>query len=266
MAAETVKLDPERARAFLYLAARRVSEAIDRLLNEERGRMNEEVGMGADGTPTKYIDEVAEKVILDTLEESGIELNVLSEEAGHIDNGATYTLVIDPIDGTRNAGHGVPFHCISMAIGRSSLADLEYALIRNLATGDFYYARQGHGATVNGEPFIVRPTDRDELLVSAVFDEPQHLQTYWSHPNIHLRDMGSSALEMALVATGAFDAFVCPFPFLRVIDIAAATLIVREAGGEVYDHHRKVLDMPYDLKPRAGVIAVSRAPTLELLP
>lgn len=264
-AAAPAPLDPERARAFLHQAARRVAETCQREMNRRGPGVGDEVGMGADGTPTKFIDKVAEDVILETLNDADLPLNVLSEEAGFIDRGGDHTLVIDPIDGTRNATHGIPFYCTSLAIGTRSLEDIEYALIRNLATDDFYWARRGHGATVNGETVRVRPGQPDDIVLAAVSDEFSLLEGYWNDPRIHLRDMGSCALEMALVATGSFDAFVCPFPFLRVIDIAAATLIVREAGGEVYTPTGERLDVPFDLTERAAVLAVAREDLLGVL-
>jgi fructose-1,6-bisphosphatase/inositol monophosphatase family enzyme len=62
-----------------------------------------ELCMGADGTPTSSIDKVAEDVILKAVEDLGLEVNVLSEEAGLVDRGYEDTLVVDPIDGTHNS-------------------------------------------------------------------------------------------------------------------------------------------------------------------
>ena len=57
---------------------------------------SKELCMGADGTPTLNIDKVAEDVIVEYISKNGIPLNILSEEAGYIDNHAEKTLVIDP--------------------------------------------------------------------------------------------------------------------------------------------------------------------------
>lgn len=258
-------LDPERTRAFLHQAARRVTAEVRREWHRDADAFALEIGMGADGTPTKHIDQVAEDVILETLDDSGLDLNVLSEECGFIDNGATHTLVMDPIDGTRNATHNIPFYCVSLAIGTRSVADAEYALVRNIPTEDIYYARKGHGTTLNGEPVSVRPLSKEEVLVAAVYDEADDLEKYWAVPNLHFRDMGSAALEMALVAAGSFDGFVSHIDFLRVIDIAAGALLVREAGGEVYTNNGKPLDTPFDLKVRTSVLAVSTPQLLEMI-
>ncbi len=258
-------LDAERVRAFLHLAARRVTAEVKREWHRDPAGFGAELGIGADGTPTKRVDQVAEDVILETLTESGLRLNVLSEECGEIDNGATHTLVMDPIDGTRNATHDIPFYCVSLAIGARSVGDVEYALVRNISTEDTFFARRGHGASLNGEPVRVRPFRPDEILVAALYDENDDLQKYWSIPNIHLRDMGSSALEIALIASGSFDAFVSHIEFLRVTDIAAAALILREAGGEIYTGAGGRLDTPFHLGARTSVVAVSDRRLLEVL-
>ena len=90
--------------------------------------------MGADGTPTQWIDRYAEDIVLDTVADTKI--NILSEERGYIDNGGDYTLILDPIDGTRNAIHNIPFYAISLAIGKEKLGDVQYGLVRNIPTGD----------------------------------------------------------------------------------------------------------------------------------
>ena len=100
-----------------------VQEAIE-LIPGSRCR-GEEVCMGADGTPTSQIDKVAENAALMYIQRNGIEVNILSEEIGYVDNGAEETLVMDPIDGTSNAIAGIPYYTISLAVGRSRLSDVE---------------------------------------------------------------------------------------------------------------------------------------------
>ena len=90
-----------------------VQEAIE-LIPGSRCR-GEEVCMGADGTPTSQIDKVAENAALMYIQRNGIEVNILSEEIGYVDNGAEETLVMDPIDGTSNAIAGIPYYTISLA-------------------------------------------------------------------------------------------------------------------------------------------------------
>jgi hypothetical protein len=90
----------------------------------------EELYIGADGSPTLQIDKVAEDVILGYVNEEHLKWNILSEEAGLIDNSGDRTLVIDPIDGTYNAVMGVPFYSVSLALGTNRLSDIEYGLVQ----------------------------------------------------------------------------------------------------------------------------------------
>lgn len=219
--------------------------------------MRDEVGIGADGTPTIRADDLLESAILDVA--ASLELSVLSEEAGFVDHGSDLVAVVDPLDGSRNAGRGIPFHCVSIGIGRRDCSDLEAGVVQNLVTGDVYAAAHGQGATVNGEPVQRTPFDPEEVMVAVIadssMDEVKQEQQRRGH---HLRDLGSAALELCLVGTGALDAFIVHKPWLRVIDIAAGTLFVREAGGVVVDPATGAdLSTPFDLSVRTGLQAAT---------
>src|SRR5439155_24947184 len=126
-----------------------------------------ELGIGADGTPTKMVDDLAEREIVSILKRSKKDrMNLLSEEAGYVDLDGEKLLVADPIDGTTNAVRGIPFYCVSLAIGTKDLSDVEAGIVMNLCTGDRFEALAGKGATRNGKPLRVRATDK-ELVVSS---------------------------------------------------------------------------------------------------
>ena len=108
------------------------------------------------GWNTEEIDKVAENAVLRYIAANNIQLNVLSEEIGYVDNGADETLVLDPIDGTTNSIVGIPMYTVSMAIGKSSLNDIHTALIYNLATGEEFMAMKGKGAYQNGKRIHVK--------------------------------------------------------------------------------------------------------------
>lgn len=213
-------------------------------------RFGDELGIGADGTPTKMVDDIAEQEILRVLRDRKPGLNLLSEEAGYLDMKGERVLVADPIDGTTNAARGIPFYCVSLAIGRKTLADVDVGLVVNLSTGDRFEAVKGKGATLNGRRLHVRKTD-DDLVVS----------TGGARSGLKgiVRSFGASALEMCLVGSGALDVYHFAKPILRVIDVAAAALIVREAGGVVLDRAGEELELPLSLVPRFGLTAASSA-------
>lgn len=250
-------MDEAGEMAFL----REVADAVEERLQEAPpSRYGEASGAGADGSATKWVDAVAEEVILEKVREADAPLDVLSEEAGYVDRGASRVLVADPVDGTTNAAHGIPLYCVSLAVGRERLSDVDAALVRNLATGETYEARAGGGARLDGEPLETRPFDLERALISSSpspGSTPQALSRAVERGDVRgVRRLGSAALEMCFVAQGALDAYHHPGASLRVIDVAASSLVLREAGGLVQTPAGEPLEMGLDLAERAAVLAV----------
>lgn len=226
-----------------------------------------EVGMGADGTPTCRIDQVAEEAVLRMMDERKVPLNVLSEEAGFIDRGFERTLVMDPVDGTYNALMGIPFYSVSLAVCTESMNDASHGLVRNLVTGDLFYAERGRGATWNGRSIRVRPFDQQNSVLMIYLGK-------YASPSCNgvvrrarrTRSLGCSSLEMCVVAAGLADGYYMNSDVyersLRVVDIAASALILREAGGELFDPQGEVLDLALDLRSRSNCLAVGDTATL----
>lgn len=228
------------------------------------------VGMGASGSPTSKIDKFAEDAVLEFLDNENIKLNVLSEEVGFVDRGHKDVLVLDPIDGTLNCVRGIPFFSVSMAIGRKSMLDCEYALVRNLASGDIYYARRGGGAEMNGHRIATAKYHEDGIFI--VYDNKDAApQTADVMKLVRKgRSFGAASLEMCLVAQGAAQAlYMNSSRFerqIRVVDIAASSLILREAGGEVVDLETKgKLDLGFNLKDRKNFLAYGDIRLKELI-
>jgi len=243
---------------LIWDIADRVEKTIKETYTHTFHSYGDQVAMGADGTPTQWIDRYAEDIVLEMIDDTKI--NILSEERGYIEKGGDYTLVLDPIDGTRNAVHHIPFYAISIALGKKKLGDVHYGLVRNIPTGDTYSAEKGKGAFLNLKKISVT-TDSSNTIISPVLGPSGTPKTYSLVPHYNIRSMGSAALEMCLVASGSTLAYINGQELLRSIDIAAATLIVREAGGEVYNSQGEKLDMPLTLKERTSVLAVS-SPTM----
>ena len=244
----------------LRAMAEEVKKAVSLIPDDQKG-VN--ICIGADGTPTEEIDKVAENAVLRYIAANNIQLNVLSEEIGYVDNGADETLVLDPIDGTTNSIVGIPMYTVSMAIGKSSLNDVHTALIYNLATGEEFMAMKGKGAYQNGKRIHVkRDFVQDKVRMSIYLGRGANPLAFALAKRIRsTRSFGCSSLEMALVANGATDGFLMQSDSynrsMRVVDIAASALILREAGGEVYTLDGNLLDMPFDLTTRMNFLAVS---------
>ncbi len=245
-----------------------VSEEIGKI--PDSGCKGDELCIGADGTPTARIDKVAENAVLMYLERNGLPLNVLSEEIGFVDRGGEETLVLDPIDGSTNAIAGIPYYTVSLAVGSGSLSGVRLGYIRNLATGDAYWAEKGKGAFKNGKPIHVREPNFKELFLMNYIGKYAHPDAFAiSKKCMSSRWLGCSSLEIVLVAEGEADAFIMNSENYvhceRVVDIAAAVLILREAGGEIYDLQGDVLDMPFDLEHRSNTVAVGTKSVFDYL-
>jgi len=213
------------------------------------------IGIGADGTITKYIDKIAEDAAINILDKSKLKVNLLSEEVGFLDLGGKYTFVLDPIDGTRNAYRGIPFYSVSLAIGKSKLKDVEYGIVKNIPTGDLYVAEKKHGAFLNNTQISVSEVPPKDFLSSLVLGRNSDPSTVLLSKQNYVRSLGSASLEMCMVAIGALDLYYVGREFMRVVDIAASTLIVREAGGIVKNIYGEDLDMNLSLDERTTVVA-----------
>jgi len=254
----------QNVKDFLFETAEEVHRTLE---SYSGGNLSEEVGLGADGTPTSRIDEIAENVVIERVERKNAPLNILSEEAEFIDNGADLTLVLDPVDGTFNALLGTPFYAISMAIGESCLSDVSYGLVRSLTNGDTYYAERGKGAFLNGERIRTADYEPEKSLFIVYMGRlasPRSLEI--ASKSRRARSYGAASLEICFVASGQADLYwVECDAMLRIIDIAAGALIVREAGGEVLDLEGKKLEMEFNISERSNFMVIGDEKVLEVL-
>jgi len=248
---------------WLVDVAKKAGDRANRIL--AKAGAGRTVARGAYGSPTVYADRLAEQVIIDELPNAPIPLHLFSEEIGHVKTpGAQWTLVADPIDGTRNAVRRIPFYCVSLAVGRRSFRDLELGVVRSSVSRDVWIARRRGGAYRNGRRVRVRKFDAREVIVAAALDYERRIRIQW-HPTVHFRDMGSAALELCHVADGGIDLFLSTKQFLRIVDIAAGALCVKEAGGHVLNLQKKPLNAAYDLKERIAMFAVGDRRTLKVI-
>jgi len=203
------------------------------------------VNMGADGTPTKSIDRVAENTILSLLKASGHGFKVLSEEIGEVQIGERpeYLIHLDPLDGTFNAIRGIPFYAVSIFL---SADDSHFGYVCDLANGTKYYAEFGRGAYAEpgGRLRVSRTSDFKDFSISAYTLRPNTSRIVGIGDKVRrIRTLGSTSLEMALVASGKLDAFVDLRGMLRIVDVAAGKLILEEAGGTITDADGKKLEL-----------------------
>ena len=233
----------------------KIYRKVRRAYSTEFHRFGTNIGIGADGTPTKYVDKLAEDVAIKFIKKADMDVNILSEEAGFLDFGGEYTFVLDPVDGTRNAYRGIPFYSVSLGVGKSRLSDVEYGIVKNIPTGEVFFAEKDCGAFLNKKRIGVPDVPAKELFSSITLGKNFDALTLSLAKKGVVRSLGSASLEMCMVAMGALDFYVIGKEYLRVTDIAASTLIMREAGGIVTDIHGEELDVSLSLDERTSVIA-----------
>ena len=244
----------DEVRQLAYTIIQKIYRKVRRGMKNQFYQMRRVVDIGVDGTPTLYVDRVAEDVAIAVVKKSSTSVNLLSEECGFLDNGGEYTFVLDPVDGTRNAYRGIPFFSVSLAVGSEELSDVSYGIVKNISTGDEFIAEKGKGAFLNNQQIAAIEALPKEWLSSVMLGRYSTAYAQVLATQYNIRSLGAASLEMCLVAMGALDVYYVGREFMRVIDIAAATLIVREAGGFVCNRLGKVLTMGLNLEERTSVI------------
>lgn len=218
----------------------------------------ETIGMGADLTPTKKIDKVAEDCVIAYLKDNPLCSLLISEEAGKVSfEGAKGTIFLDPVDGTFNAVAGIPFYALSIAYAEGGYT--QKAFVQNLASGEIFRAERGKSAQCNGKPIRVSPvTNLDECAMSVYgrkFDPARMLQL--GQKIRRWRLLGASALELCYIGAGRIDGFIDLRGTLRVTDAAAGMLICSEAGGRVTDLNGHAIRFPNEVTVGRCLVATN---------
>jgi myo-inositol-1(or 4)-monophosphatase len=199
-------------------------------------------GEGEGGDTTLAVDRAAEDAVFAELVSFGAPMLAVSEERGEVllnggaEDGGLVRVVIDPVDGSMNAKRGLPFACVSIAVAAGPrMGDVQVGFVAELDPPRDWWAVRGEGAFLAGErlgPLAPGPlevlgleTARPSLVAGAA-------EAIASLEARRLRVLGSVAAAMCLVAAGRLDAMITLRP-VRSVDVAAAQLIVEEAGGAV---------------------------------
>jgi myo-inositol-1(or 4)-monophosphatase len=183
-------------------------------------------------------DRAAEKAVIDCILKHYPDHAILAEESGR--HGESDTIwIIDPLDGTTNYLHGFPVFAVS--IGVQVKGRMEHGVVYDPMRQELFTASRGQGAQVDGRRIRVSGQKQlERALVGTGFpyrrvdDELgpyMDMLTKILKSTSGVRRPGSAALDLCYVAAGRFDAFW--ETGLKSWDIAAGSLIIREAGGMV---------------------------------
>jgi myo-inositol-1(or 4)-monophosphatase len=223
-------------------------------------------GRGAGGDISRNIDLVAEKTVLDSLKQINFNCVVLGEECGRVeinDNPKGYVLM-DAIDGTANAINGIPFFCCSLAFATDDkLSSITDSVVTNLSNGEQYWASKGKGAFLNDTKIHVQNEEVAYKIVGvntsgASPELLKKLQPIFEHHG-PTRHYGANALEMALLSRGSMSVLIDLRDKIRIVDMAAGYLLVKEAGGLIVDADSRPLDSDFGNTTRLSfIVAVNQ--------
>ncbi len=224
-----------------------------------------DLGKGAGGDQMKPIDLVAEKAITEILQQHCASFTLISEESGIKEFGANPKecyMTVDPIDGTTNLVRGLPFYASSIAIStKPKLSTVFAALVTDLFHDTTYSALKGKGAYRDGKEITPSAcTFLEEAVIGLDLNSYKVKEivpklTDLIQKTKHIRHFGANALELCYVADGLTDAFVDIRGKLRVTDMAAGSLILKEAGGTITAPEGHALDIKLDPKQKIKFIA-----------
>jgi myo-inositol-1(or 4)-monophosphatase len=248
-------------------------------LGSHAGRVHEAAAAGGD--VTFAIDAEAERALEAFLAERAPDVAFYSEDRGLVepDGGAQTVLVVDPIDGTRPALAGLESCCVSVAAaaldGEPAMGDVTVGCVVEIPSGRVFLAERGAGV-VEGPPVRLSENERIDRMFWAYGFRGRPARPLVavigdlidaSSVGGATFELGSAAFDMTRIVTGQLDACIEPGPrlvedvpgmraeFERVgggsvlnnspYDIAAATLILEEAGAVVTDAYgRSLADRP----------------------
>ena len=196
-----------------------------------------EVELKEDETPVTLADRGAEKVIRETIKQAFPDHGFLGEEYGTEEGDSPYVWIIDPIDATKNYIRKIPIFGTQIALMKGD--DLILGVSNAPLLNELLYAESGSGAFLNGKPIAVSSVTQPEAAMICHgglrwFTEKGIFPGVYNLINKVARSRGFGDFYMYhLVASARADVVV--EAAISVWDIAAITVIVREAGGKVTD-------------------------------
>ncbi len=225
----------------LCLQTTEIVKEVGLFIKQELGKVNSSaIETKSKNSLVSYVDQEAEQRLVQELSKLTPEAVFLTEEETIATQKGALRWIIDPLDGTTNFLHQLPFFSISVALQENDETILGVVLEVNRE--ECFYAWKDGGAYLNKDPIQVsqNPNLADALIATG-FPYYDYSRTknylavleYFMEHTRGIRRFGSAALDLAYVACGRFDAF---YEYsLNAWDVAAGAFIVQEAGGKVTD-------------------------------
>ncbi|MEH3037762.1 MAG: inositol monophosphatase family protein [Sphingomonas adhaesiva] len=224
-------------------AARKAAPRLRRDFNEVQ---NLQVSRKGPADFVSQADQRAEQTLYEELSKARPDWGFVMEERGSVEGDPNKPrFIIDPLDGTSNFLHGIPHFCISIAVEEpmpNGKREITTALVYQPLTDESFWAEKGRGAWLQDQRLRVSSRrDPAEALIATGIPFMGHGDfAQWTRifgavaPQVAgIRRLGAAALDLAWVAAGRFDGFW--ESDLKIWDVAAGMLLVKEAGGFVTD-------------------------------
>jgi myo-inositol-1(or 4)-monophosphatase len=218
-------------------AARRAGEIMIRQMN--RLDTLEVAEKGRNDFVTR-VDQMSEEAIIEVIRDHYPDHAILAEESGSSGEHAVQW-IIDPLDGTTNYMHGFPVFSVSIAVRENG--ELEHGVVYDPLRQEIFCASRGQGAQLDGRKIRVsKQASLKGALIATGFPyrtSEKHMDQYLGMlrsvmiETAGVRRPGSAALDLCYLAAGRVDGFW--ELDLKIWDVAAGALIIREAGGRVSD-------------------------------
>jgi myo-inositol-1(or 4)-monophosphatase len=189
-------------------------------------------------------DDRSQKMIFDRLSKEFPDHDFIAEEGLDRIKGSPYRWIFDPLDGTTNYAHRFPFFSVSIALAQNG--QIICGVVYDPTRDELFSGLKNKGAFLNGRRIEVSTTDDlDKSLLATGFpydlrESEENNISHFNHFVVKaqaIRRCGSAALDLCYVACGRFDGFW--ELKLKPWDVAAASLIVQEAGGHLSDFENR---------------------------
>ncbi|MGA2141338.1 MAG: inositol monophosphatase family protein [Brevinematales bacterium] len=228
---------------FAFSCAERAGNIIKKGFHSEK-----DVFFKSFANPVTQYDKASEALITGMIDKKYPRHSILTEEGLSRENDASIKWIIDPIDGTVNFTHRIPF--VSVSIGLEIDKEIVLGVVYNPMLGEWFWAVKGQGAFFNRKMMHVSGVKDPgkSLIVTGFPYESAGRVEFLMKPLVKIsnnftgfRRLGSASIDMCYVARGSFEGFY--EENLKPWDTAAGKVIVEEAGGTLSDYSGKSYDI-----------------------
>ncbi len=219
-----------------------------KILKDHLGQI-EEINHKGEIDLVTNVDRLSERSIVETIKAHYPHHQILAEEGGNnSETTSEYKWLIDPLDGTTNYIHGLPYFCVSIALEKEG--ELILGVVYDPVREELFTAEKGQGAFLNQKRITVSKVEKLEksLLVTgfppSIWQDQGKSFEHFKNFTVRcqgVRRLGSAAIDLCYVAAGRLDAFW--ERGLKPWDMGAGAVLVREAGGCVTDFQGRNFDV-----------------------